>query len=383
MRIGLITLSFLPLRGGMEYVVHDLGNSLQKLGHEVFLFAPSHCDVKEVQYIYTFVPFGWSFKGAYKSGFNRFSLIKSFLKLHQQKPFDIINVHSAFTATTYALDLVRKFKIPMVITCHGHDIQKLPEYNYGLRLNKKNERIIVRNLRKADQVVSISDSIYSELILLLPENRISRIPNGVHIGLNKTPNSSTFKKRYGITRPNQKIILTVGRNHPKKGFETGIKAFSKIAKKFPETMLVHVGRDATALIKLSEDLGIKDQFLSIGQIPREDIYMFYNNSDIYFSPARIEGFALTNLEAMAAGLPCIVTDGPGNRDSVIHDRNGIIIPVENQEKMASALERLLLNEELCIQFGKQSIEIIKDYTWINIANKYLSLFSNTLRYSAL
>lgn len=375
MKIGILTLSFWPRVGGMEYVVHGLATALQRAGNEVHVFAPSFYPTDatiEIEHIYSLHRFGWTFRGAFHSGINRISLIRKFFSLNKDKKFNVLNVHSAHTATRYALDLKALFGIPIVVTCHGHDIQRIPEIGYGYRLDPREDRRIRKHLTKADRSISISDSVYAELKSILDEKYISKVPNGIDEEFLTSSASKIIKGR--IADQNAKIILSVGRNVKKKAFDVGLRAFASI----PDTLnchYVHVGADGKALENLAKELKVCSRFHQLGVIPRKLIPSLYKEADIFFSPAAVEAFPLVSLEALASGLPCVVTDGPGNRDSVEHGVDGLIVKVGDTSEMKNALLTLLNDDDLRASFGdKARKKIDKHYRWEVVAKEYLEVF---------
>lgn len=382
MRIAIITLSFLPVRGGMEFVVHDLATAFHELGHDPFVFAPKvkKANYEEIGHKYHLCRFGMTFKGAYRSGFNRLMLLREFGKVHRREQFDIIHVHSAYIATSYGYDLKRLYGLPMVVTCHGHDIQKIPEVGYGLRLDARRGRVIERNLLRSDLVTSISDSIFSELITIVPESKVAKIPNGIWLNgyTGKFDDAMSWLRNY-LKIGNGRIILSVGRNVPKKSFDVGLQAFAIVCQKMRNVFYVHIGRGGDVLKNLAESLGVADRFFTLGELPRDRVLKAYRGSDIFFSPASVEGFAIVNLEAMASGLPCVVTDAPGNRDSIVHGWNGYIVPVGSKNRMAEALIDLLSNDERRQAFSNASMKYVKQYEWTKVANKYIEAFQRLIQ----
>src|SRR5690606_17553531 len=133
------------------------------------------------------------------------------------------------------------------------------------------------------------------------------------------------------------FIVSLGRNVPKKHFDIGIRAFAVALKSDPRLRYVHVGRDAGPLESLAASLGVGDRFHALGELPHSELVHVLHSADIYLSPAAVEGFSLANVEAMASGLPCIVTDGPGNRDAGRSGVNGWVVPVGDVERMAEAI----------------------------------------------
>ncbi|GAF79083.1 unnamed protein product, partial [marine sediment metagenome] len=85
---------------------------------------------------------------------------------------------------------------------------------------------------------------------------------------------------------------------------------------------------------------------------REDPHLFYKIMDIFLLTSFSEGTAMTLLEAMASGLPCIVTDVGGNPEIVIKGETGFVIPSNDEKALAEKICTLLSNTKLKKEMGK-------------------------------
>lgn len=360
----------------MEFVVHDLANALQGLGHEVTVFAPVRRDDREEEpHDYELSRFGWKFRGAYRLGLNRWPLRRSFSRSHARRPFDAINSHSAYLATTYALGLGDRFGLPVIATCHGSDIQQDPAIGYGVRLDPKSDRLVRSNLDRVSAAVSISSSMHVDLAELVPEEKIVSIANGIWLPESSPAITPWLRTNVGA-RQDEMIIISVGRNVPKKSFEIGLRAFAEALRTTPNLRYVHIGRDGEPLQRLACELGVSDRYHALGERPRNDVIVAYQESDIFFSPAAVESFGIVTFEAMAAGLPSVVSDGPGNRDAITDGRTGLVVPVGDSGAMARALIDLAQDSPRRISYGQEAKLAVTDFSWDNIAAEYVEAFSS-------
>jgi len=359
----------------MEFVVHDLANALQSGGHDVTVFAPARRDgAEETPHDYTLIRFGWTFRGAYRMGLNKWPLRRAFARSNAERPFDVINSHSAYLATSYAHSLGDRFNLPVLVTCHGADIQREAKVGYGLRLNPKNDRIIRTNLDKASAVVSISPSTYAELDQLLLPEKIVSIPMGIWPPDNSSHGAPWLRRRVA-TASDDVVVVSVGRNDFRKSFDLGVQAFAVALKTAPSLRYVHIGRDGARLESTASEQGVADRFHAIGEMPRSAVIDAYHEADIFFSPAAVESFGIVTFEAMAAGVPVVVTDGPGNRDAIDSGVEGYVVSVGDTQAMASALARLALNPAQRAKLGRNAKLKSEPYTWPEIAQRYADVMS--------
>ncbi len=104
----------------------------------------------------------------------------------------------------------------------------------------------------------------------------------------------------------------------------------------------------------------------------------YQQADVFFMPSVQELCPLVAVEAMAAGLPEMVTDVGGCQDMVTHGHNGLIAPPGDVEAMASGLESLLVDPLLRERMGRASRERSRHYGWDSISRLYLDQRSLSL-----
>src|SRR5699024_1199877 len=94
---------------------------------------------------------------------------------------------------------------------------------------------------------------------------------------------------------------------------------------------------------------------------RTDIPELMSLSDTAISCSRQEGLPVNVMEAMATGLPVVVSNCRGNRDLVEHNHNGFVFPQEEVEEIVNRLERLAYSPELCQRFGRVNRKVIEPF----------------------
>jgi glycosyltransferase involved in cell wall biosynthesis len=383
MNICLFTDSFLPSVGGMEVAVHHLAENLIKLGHHVCVLAKTiknmRGPVKHYKHHYVLIRYGYAFPFSGRTGLDFLSSFFTLKRAHTRHKFDVINCHSVSHAGSRAVFAKKKLSLPLVLTPHGEDIQRVPEINYGLRLNKRWDQKIRSNLKKADAVTAISDSIKGEMTFL-PQKKIFTVPNGIESDQSDIQKTKFLHGELGIDKSFQ-IILSVGRNHIKKGYEYGIKAFAVLDKKLKNHNLVYVivGRDTDKLKPLASELSLNGKVFLLAQKDRASLLKCYQSAWCFFSPSIVEGLSLVGIEAMASGLPLIVTDVPGNIDLVRDNRCGIIVNNKNIDSMAEGVLGLYSDMDLYNRSCQNASERSKRYDWKNVAREYIDVYRIAIR----
>jgi glycosyltransferase involved in cell wall biosynthesis len=107
---------------------------------------------------------------------------------------------------------------------------------------------------------------------------------------------------------------------------------------------------------MAERLGLSSQVHFTGQIA--DVQPILAGAGLLTLPSDTEGFPLVIMEAMASGLPCVVTDVGGNREIVIPGKTGLLVPPGNADRLAQAIEFLLAHEEERKRMGMEAQQLV-------------------------
>jgi glycosyltransferase involved in cell wall biosynthesis len=372
MRICLFTNSYLPKVGGMELAVHYLANALSARGCRVTVIGRYAKGQIHLARRYTLIRFGNRFPLSGSAGLDALGAIIALIRAHHRQSFDLVHCHGVSHAGSrvYFAKKSGLFNRPVIMTPHGQDIQKVPEVNYGLRLKPRWDRIIRRNLKAADRVTALSTSITKQLDFIDPE-KIHIIPNGIHLSEFQT-DEKDFLHRYLELPADRKIVLSVGRHRKVKGYEYGVRAFKLLMDEHPDLPLnyVLIGKDTHLLQPLVDRLGLRGRVWTIPQMSRENIVRGYASAWCFLSPSLSEGLSLVSIEAMASGIPLVVTDVPGNMDIVQSNGCGLIVNAGKPDAIARGLKHLVWQPSEHQLFSRRSRERAPGYDWMKIAERY-------------
>lgn len=398
MRIAHLPSGFFPSIGGAQVVVHNIAMQQQMAGHQIALIDRvtdrwgAYQQVKaSLPYpVLPLVPKGLKIINKAK----RFHLDASFilhmpLRYYQYRhQFDVWHLNLMGKTTLTALPYLKKMGVPLVGTCHGMDIQKLPEVGYGWRLNQHWEDRLRKALLQFDYITAISNSVKQEYLDLgVPSENIVDIPNGINYAYlhGLQADKQEIRDQLGIPA-HKKIILTVGRNHPKKGYAYIPEIIENLSKFRQDFLWVLVGAGSDEIAALAAQKGVDEFFKAIPVIglkkqpnqkyefPSEDLVKVYKMADFFAFPTLIETFGNVTLEAMACGLPVVVTDSPGCRDIVTHDKTGLLSPVKDAAGMAQNLHRLMEDPALQATLTANGLAHAQQYEWKQIAEKYVACY---------
>jgi glycosyltransferase involved in cell wall biosynthesis len=173
------------------------------------------------------------------------------------------------------------------------------------------------------------------------------------------------------------IFVFVGRLVKDKGIEELIKAFKKLKQNYSQIKILLIGPFEPELDPLSsqtvDDIENEEGILHVGF--QQDIRPYLAISSALAFPSYREGFPNVPMQAGAAGLPSIVTDINGCNEIVEHEKNGLIIPVKDENALYNAMERLMTDETLYLRLKANARKMIVDryeqkHFWSLLFNEY-------------
>jgi glycosyltransferase involved in cell wall biosynthesis len=293
-------------------------------------------------------------------------------KLLKKQRYDLSFAFAGVPAGAISYMLKLSSKLPYLISLQGPDVPGFEErYNYLYPILKP---LIRRIWKSAGKVTAISDEHRRLANQTMPALCIPIIHNGVDI-----KNFEPAKKQRLDKRVN---ILCVGRLIARKGQHHLLRAFANLLVHHGQRAkltLVGVGDAEEQLRSLATDLQLTDAIEFAGFVPREKIPEIYAQADIFVLPSQNEGMSIALLEAMASGLPVIVTDTGGTTELVEEKKNGLIIPWADISSLTEAMTIMVQNTELRTQMGQESRKIVTQFSWPTVAQSYLDLCAQISR----
>ena len=211
--------------------------------------------------------------------------------------------------------------------------------------------------RRADVVTANTEGVLEALQEMGSWRRLELLPNPLPalVSTHSSPASTDRRQQ----------ILSVARLVPQKGLDLLLRAFASL----PETVrfgwtvvLVGDGPEREQLGSLVESLSIGDSVRFEGFQPNPLQYM--QSAAIFALPSRFEGMPNALLEAMASGLPAVVTDAsPGPLEMVSDGRNGLVVPTEDPAAFAAALNTLMATPAHRLQLGEAARQTLRSMEW--------------------
>jgi glycosyltransferase involved in cell wall biosynthesis len=158
-------------------------------------------------------------------------------------------------------------------------------------------------------------------------------------------------------------IAAMGRLAYQKGFDLLIEAFAQAARDQPRWSLSILGEgpERRHLEELIHSRGLEPRVRLLGWVADPSVVL--RNCDAFVLSSRFEGFPNALLEAMALGLPAISFDCPsGPAEIVRHEVDGLVVPRENVPALATAIRRLLSDEQLRARLGREAARVVDRFS---------------------
>lgn len=267
-----------------------------------------------------------------------------------------IDAHT-FKIEGYAASKIkRKYKIPVIITCHGTSFNRMYETEKGKIQIKK----ICNNV---DYVIGVSER-FREKLNKINVNNVKVIYNGI----NYYEDTIIEKNR------NYNGIIVIGNLIKQKNIDIVIKAFHNIYLKNNEARLTIIGDgiERRNLTELCDKLNIQEVVQFKGRIQNKEVYRLLRKNNVFILPSVIEGFGICYVEAMYNGCITIGTKNEGIDGFIKNGENGYLID-SNIEESTNIIEYVINNREECEKIRKKGIEDAKLLTWKRNAIEYLKL----------
>jgi glycosyltransferase involved in cell wall biosynthesis len=233
------------------------------------------------------------------------------------------------------------------------------------------KRLLERvGLRRAAAVIVTTEELRRHVATVAAADRIHVIPNGVD--LSRFARADRWRRGRGR-------ILYIGRLSEEKNLSALIQAISVLTPRVPtELAVIGSGPLRADLEAQAREVGIKAEFP--GVVDHRLIPGWLADADAFVLPSFTEGHPKALLEAMAAGLPCVASDCPGNRALISHERTGLLFDPRDPGALAARLERVLSDHELARALGDRAREVVgRDYDLARLLDQEIDLLKRVAR----
>jgi phosphatidylinositol alpha-mannosyltransferase len=367
MKIGLVSPYVYPLPGGVTQHVGYLYENLSLRGHDVRILTSSHGLQRASEGDIIRLGKGFSFPvngsvGTITVSPRYVSQVRDTLEREQ---FDLLHFHEPFVPFLSPI-ILRLSTSVNIATFHAYGGFS-PSYEFG-------KRVMGSYAARLHGRIAVSGAAKHFIDRYFP-GEYKVIPNGVDV--------TKYQRAVPIARwmDGTRNLLFVGRHEPRKGLVELLKAYRILRKTGCDCRLLVVGqgplsREARRYVATRRLGGV--EFL--GRVSDEEKAQLFRSTDIYVSPATGgESFGIVLLEAMAAGKPIVASDIHGYKGVVRRDREAILVPPREPKELAAAIARLLRDDALRDEMGRNGLARAQEFSWERVTGKVDAFYGIVVR----
>ncbi len=262
-----------------------------------------------------------------------------------------------------------------ILTIHDMMFMNKVESNWGIH------DYLAKNVpafaRKCRHIITCSEYTKSDIIKFtgVDPGKITVIPWGIDHNLfspaqNDISSAHNIKRMLGIDYP---YFLSVACSTGRKNTLSLIRAWAKIARKFPAYKFVAVWAPPREVIKLCHELGVHDSIIFTGRVDDHLLRDLYRSGEFLVYPSLYEGFGLPVLEAMSCGMPVITSNVTSIPE--VGGELAIYIDPKKEDEISSAIEDFIYNKRNTPELRRKCTERASFFNWNTCAEKTLEIYS--------
>ncbi len=261
------------------------------------------------------------------------SVVPKLVRLMRRERVAVVHTH-LWTANLWGRLAAWLAGVPVIIaTEHNVDVWKR-------RVHVWCDRLLCR---RSHSVVCVSERVRLFYQQRLPgvDGKLVKIYNGIDAARYRNGTRSLRPPADGEWAGRFPVIVAIGRLVPAKGYAYLIEAAAQLRARYPSLQVLVIGEGPLALqlARQIQAAGLGDTVHLTGL--RQDIPFILHQAHLLVLPSLREGLPMVALEAMAAGLPVVATDVGGNREAIADGQTGLLVPPEDPEALAEAIQALL------------------------------------------
>lgn len=362
-----------PNAGGAEISTHEHAKGWVKAGHKVTLFTSYFKGARREEKIdgVTIIREGRQFLEVQWRAFRWFLFAK-------HPKFDL--VVDEFHGIPFFTPLyVRNKKLAFIHEVTG-EVWGLNPWSPPLNLVPKIlgpifEPLIFKLFYKKIPFMTVSESTENDLISFgIPEKCVTII----HNGFNK------FNVEENLSKEKKKTVIFLGALAKDKGIEEALKTFSILSRTDDDFQFWVVGKSDSKYLQFLKSqchkLNINTRVKFWGFVSQEKKFELLKRAHVLIHPAIREGWGLVVIEAASAGTPTVAFNAPGLRDSIIHDRTGLICKDQSPEALAKEIINLLQSSVKYQEMCRNAISWSKKFSWEKATKLSLNLIKEVVNY---
>jgi glycosyltransferase involved in cell wall biosynthesis len=368
LRVAIVVPVYPPYRGGIGTVAAHDAEQLRRAGHAVEVFTPAYKkqSAKEAGVTRLQPFYAW---GNAAVLFGLLSKVRGFDVVHVHYPFFGSDILAAFAC--------RLWNIPLVLTYH-----MTPKAAGILGATFVAYRAVLQPIIfSVARAVLVSSDEYANEQRVKHRRRIAH-PFSVDVERFAPGDRRAAQEYFGIPQDVPVVVFVGGLDaaHYFKGLDVLLRAFALMTVR-ARLLVVGDGNRREHFESLAKALPVADRAHFVGSVPFEDLPLAYRAADVHVLPSidRSEAFGIVTQEAMATGIPSIVSDLPGVRTLVRPGETGAHVPPNDLEGLAKALDQFCADAELRSRCGAAARErAVREFSCDHLTNALAEVYKTVI-----
>lgn len=266
---------------------------------------------------------------------------------------------------------------PVVLDAHDM-VGVLFAENFPLAARFYWSKYLPFTLRFAQRLIVPSESAKKDVVRLakIPAGQIHVIPHGRNSNFGPILDQQVLKEVQQRLNLPSDFLLFVSTLEPRKGVDTLIDAFARIAGRIPEDLVI-VGRRGwywEKLVRNVQEVGLENRVHFLDYIADKDLPPIYNLAKVFVFPSRYEGFGLTVLEAMSCGTP-VISSNASSLPEVAGDA-AVLVPPDDAEQLADEMMRVTADPSLRQELRMRGLEQAQKFSWERAAEETVRVYES-------
>jgi UDP-glucose:(heptosyl)LPS alpha-1,3-glucosyltransferase len=187
-----------------------------------------------------------------------------------------------------------------------------------------------------------------------------------------------IRKEYGFS-PDEPVILFASMNFEIKGLDAVLLALARIKARGKNFKLIVAGKgNIKKYFQMARKTQIADSVVFTGSLNKEKLIQLYLAGDIYVMLSKFDTFGMVVLEAMAAGLPVIISGNVGAKDLVREGENGFVVSDTSDADYVAAKIAVLFDENIRSSMAREALATAARNTWAQVTAQYSEIYASVL-----
>jgi glycosyltransferase involved in cell wall biosynthesis len=263
-----------------------------------------------------------------------------------------------------------------IVTIHDLYFCRHPEHTVA-EVRRDYPALVAAHASRADAVLTVSEATASDIEreLGVSRDRITVVHNGINSN-DFAPNPQTDRQVALLYDLPSRFAVFVGTLEPRKNLSALVEAMGILSRHDWDGTLILAGGSGLAEPEIDseiERLRLGPRVRKLGYVPPDHLPTIYRRAHILVNPSHWEGFGLPPLEAMACGVPTVVSDIPAHRE--VGGEAAVYVDPDDPQSMADGIERAWSDDVLRKRLVERGILRAREFTWDEAARKTLTLYT--------